>query len=198
MLSLPEFSRTRKASPVETGEAARVEKIWGDLKKSLAYKTNSESKRDSLIWEITNIERTLLSSMGNLGKQLLDMARTWQDVKASLADGEIAIEYCYAPRMEHYPDVQPYYGAFVIRKDFDYPVLVSLENVDSVEAVFDNIESDALLINELYASKIQEKYLSEEITVPAGEDESAKEAGAEETRAAEEESGGTEAGSNAV
>lgn len=126
---------------------------YKDLKNSLAYKTNSESKRDSLIWEITNIERTLLSSMGNLGKQLLDMARTWQDVKASLADGEIAIEYCYAPRMEHYPDVQPYYGAFIIRKDFNHPVLVSLENVDSVEAVFDNIESDALLVNELYASK---------------------------------------------
>lgn len=125
---------------------------YKDLKNRLAYKTNSESKRDSLIWEITNSERTLLSSMVNLGKQLLDMARTWQDVKASLADGEIAIEYCYAPRMEHYPDVQPYYGAFVIRKDFDYPVLVSLENVDSVEAVFDNIESDALLINDLYAS----------------------------------------------
>ena len=123
-----------------------------DLKNRLAYKTNSESKRDSLIWEITNSESTLLSSMGNLGKQLLDMARTWQDVKASLADGEIAIEYCYAPRMEHYPEVQPYYGAFVIRKDFDYPVLVSLENVYSVEAVFDNIESDELLINNLYAS----------------------------------------------
>ena len=125
---------------------------YTDLKNRLAYKTNSESKRDSLIWEITNSERTLLSSMVNLGKQLLDMARTWQDVKASLADGEIAIEYCYAPRMEHYPEVQPYYGAFVIRKDFDYPVLVSLENVDSVEAVFDNIETDELLINNLYAS----------------------------------------------
>ena len=125
---------------------------YTDLKNRLAYKTNSESKRDSLIWEITNSERTLLSSMVNLGKQLLDMARTWQDVKASLADGEIAIEYCYAPRMEHYPEVQPYYGAFVIRKDLNHPVLVSLENVDSVEAVFDNIESDELLINNLYAS----------------------------------------------
>ena len=125
---------------------------YTDLKNRHAYKTNSESKRDSLIWEITNSERTLLSSMGNLGKQLLDMARTWQDVKASLADGEIAIEYCYAPRMEHYPEVQPYYGAFVIRKDLNHPVLVSLENVDSVEAVFDNIESDELLINNLYAS----------------------------------------------
>jgi CHAT domain-containing protein len=125
---------------------------YKELKNSLAFKTNSKSVRDSLILDITDIERTLLSSMGNLGKQLLDMARTWQDVKAFLDDDEIAIEYCYAPRMEHYPDVQPYYGAFVIRKDFDHPVLVSLENVDSMEAVFDNIESDALLINELYAS----------------------------------------------
>ena len=91
---------------------------YKELKNRLAYKTNSASERDSLIWDITDIEKTLLSSMGNLGKQLRDMARTWQDVKASLADSEIAIEYCYAPRMEHYPDVQPYYGAFVIRKDF--------------------------------------------------------------------------------
>lgn len=126
---------------------------YKELKNRLAYKTNSASERDSLIWDITDIERTLLSSMGNLGKQLRDMARTWQDVKASLNDDEIAIEYCYAPRMEHYPDVQQYYGAFVMRKDFDHPVLVSLENVDSVEAVFDDIESDEMSINDLYASK---------------------------------------------
>lgn len=125
---------------------------YKELKNRLAYKTNSASGRDSLIWDITDIERTLLSSMGNLGKQLCDMARTWQDVKGSLNDGEIAIEFCYAPKMEHYPDVQPYYGAFVMRKDFDHPVLVSLENVDSVEAVFGDIESDELLINDLYAS----------------------------------------------
>lgn len=125
---------------------------YKELKNRLAYKTNSASVRDSLIWDITDIERTLLSSMGNLGKQLRDMARTWQDVKASLNDDEIAIEFCYAPRMEHYPDVQPYYGAFVMRKDFDHPVLVSLENVDSVEAVFDDIESDEMFINDLYTS----------------------------------------------
>lgn len=125
---------------------------YKELKNRLAYKTNSASERDSLIWDITDIERTLLSSMGNLGKRLSDMARTWQDVKASLNDDEISIEFCYAPRMEHYPDVQPYYGAFVMRKDFDHPVLVLLENVDSVEAIFDDIESDELLINDLYAS----------------------------------------------
>lgn len=126
--------------------------IYKNLKTQLAFKTEDAFKKDSLSHEITKYEKRLLEAIGNLGELLKKESRTWQDVKASLADDEIAIEFCYAPRMEHYPDVQPYYGAFVMRKDFDHPVLVSLENVDSVEAVFDNIESDELLINNLYAS----------------------------------------------
>ena len=126
--------------------------IYKNLKNQLAFKTEDAFKKDSLSREITKYEKRMLEAIGNLGELLKKESRTWQDVKASLVDGEIAIEYCYAPRMEHYPDVQPYYGAFVMRKDFDHPILVSLENVDSVEAVFDNIESDVLLINELYAS----------------------------------------------
>ena len=123
-----------------------------NLKTQLAYKTADVSKKDSLSHEITKYEKRMLEAIGNLGELLKKESRTWQDVKASLNDDEIAIEFCYAPRMEHYPDVQPYYGAFVMRKDFDHPVLVSLENVDSVEAVFGDIESDELLINDLYAS----------------------------------------------
>lgn len=126
--------------------------IYKNLKTQLAFKTEDAFKKDSLSHEITKYEKRILEAIGNLGELLNKESRTWQDVKASLNDDEIAIEFCYAPRMEHYPEVQPYYGAFVIRKDFDYPVLVSLENVDSVEAVFDNIESDELLINNLYAS----------------------------------------------
>ena len=125
---------------------------YKEMKNNFAYKTNSTSERDSLTMDIIAAERILLSNIGNLGQRLLDEAKTWQDVKAALDDDEIAIEFCYAPRMEHYPDVQSYYGAFVLRKEFDYPILVSLENVDSVEAIFDNIESDALLVNDLYAS----------------------------------------------
>ena len=123
-----------------------------NLKTQLAYKTADVSKKDSLSREITKYEKKMLDTLGNMGELLKEKSKTWQDVKASLNDDEIAIEFCYAPRMEHYPDVQPYYGAFVMRKDFDHPVLVSLENVDSVEAVFDDIESDEMLINDLYAS----------------------------------------------
>ena len=126
--------------------------IYKNLKNQLAFKTKDVFKKDSLSREITKYEKRLLGSMGDLGELLKDKSRTWQDVKAALNDGEIAVEFCYAPRMKHYPDVQPYYGAFVMRKDFDYPILVSLENVDSVEAVFDNDDADALFINELYSS----------------------------------------------
>lgn len=126
--------------------------IYKNLKTQLAFKTEDAFKKDSLSHEITKYEKRMLEAIGNLGELLKKESRTWQDVKASLNDDEIAIEFCYAPRMEHYPDAQPYYGAFVMRKDFDHPVLVSLENVDSVEAVFDDIESDEMLINDLYAS----------------------------------------------
>ena len=47
---------------------------YKELKNRLAYKTNSASERDSLIWDIADYERSLLSSMGNLGKRLRDMA----------------------------------------------------------------------------------------------------------------------------
>lgn len=125
---------------------------YKEMKSELAYKTDNKQRRDSIARELIDTERLLLVSIGNLGQLLKEKSKTWQDVKASLEDGEIAIEYCYAPRMENYPDMQPYYGAFIMRKDFDSPMLISLENVDSVEAVFDDVESDPLMINDLYAS----------------------------------------------
>ena len=65
----------------------------------MAYKTDNIQQRDSIAREIINTERLLLTSIGNLGELLKEESKTWQDVKASLDDGEIAIEYCYAPRM---------------------------------------------------------------------------------------------------
>lgn len=126
---------------------------YKDLKNRLAYKTNNITQRDSVAREIIETERIFLSNIGNLGQILNDESKTWQDVKASLQDGEIAIEFCYTPHMEHYPDLQPYYGAFVLRRDFDSPKLVSLENVDSIEGIFSKDNADELFINELYASK---------------------------------------------
>jgi CHAT domain-containing protein len=126
---------------------------YKELKNQLAYKTTSVAVRDSLSREITKCEKSILESIGDYGQLLKNELQTWEEVKNSLADGEIAIEYCYAPRMEHFPDLQPFYGAFVLRKDMQYPMLVSLENVDDTEDVFYNDNQDGLFINELYNSE---------------------------------------------
>lgn len=124
---------------------------YKELKEKLAYKSVSQSDRDSLSREITRFERRMIDNIGNLGQLLKNETRTWKDIQQSLEKDEIAIEYCYAPRMKQYPDLQPYYGAFILRKDYEYPILVSLENVDVVEEVFDNDNPDEIFVNELYS-----------------------------------------------
>lgn len=127
---------------------------YQQLKNRLAYKTNNSVSRDSLMREIIDTERKILNTVGNLGQWLRQESKTWKDIQQSLSNGEIAIEYCYAPQTERFPDpnVQFNYIAFVIRKDFDYPKLVSLENIKHVDSVFDDKIADELFINELYAS----------------------------------------------
>lgn len=123
---------------------------YNDLKNRLAYKSENDSVKNALSREITRIEKQVLDSMGNLGQNLLSSSSTWEDVRDNLNEDEIAIEYCYAPRMEHYPDIQPYYGAFILRKDFSHPLLLSLEHVDTVETAIDMDDIDSYGINKLY------------------------------------------------
>lgn len=123
---------------------------YNDLKNRLAYKSETDSVKNALSKKITRIEKQVLGSMGNLGPKLLSSSSTWEDVKDNLNEDEIAIEYCYAPRMEHYPDIQPYYGAFILRKDFNHPLLLSLEHVDTVETAIDMDDIDSYGINKLY------------------------------------------------
>ena len=121
------------------------------LKSELAYKSANSGVRDSLAREIIDVERTLLNSAGNLGQWIVEDTKTWKDIQKSLDDHDIAIEYCYTPHMDTFPELEPFYGAFVLRKGYDVPILVSLENVDIVEEVFDNDNPDELFVNDLYS-----------------------------------------------
>ena len=123
---------------------------YSRLKEELAYKAN-RAKRDSLAREIMAAEKNILNGIGNFSNRIKKSTATWQDVRDALDEGEVAVEYCYAPRIKSLSDERLYYGAFVMRKDFDAPILVSLENVDTVDDVFYGKNSDALSVNELYS-----------------------------------------------
>ena len=87
------------------------------LREQLAYKSNKNS-RDSLLREIMNTEKSILANINIFGDKLTQQVSSWQEVRESLNDDEIAIEYSYAPVMEKYPNMKPNYSAFVLRKDF--------------------------------------------------------------------------------
>lgn len=124
---------------------------YTELKEKLSYKSTSQTEKSSISAGISKFEKSLLNNT-NIGQLLTNNAKTWEDVQQSLGDNEIAVEFCYAPHWAKYPEIQRYYGAFVLRKDFDYPKLISLEKVSSVDEVVESISSDELFINELYSS----------------------------------------------
>lgn len=124
---------------------------YKQLRSKLAFKSVNVSNKDSITNLLSHLERYIIAAAGSINQWLNKTTKSWEEVKQSLDEHEIAIEYCYAPRMEKYPDLEPYYGAFLLRNDFDYPILVSLENVDVVENVFDNDNPDELFVNELYS-----------------------------------------------
>ena len=127
------------------------------LKSELAYKSASSVTRDSLAREIIDVERSILNSAGSFGEWLVEDTKTWKGIQKSLDDHEIAIEFCYSPHMDTFSKLEPFYGAFVLRKGYNVPILVSLENVDVVENVFDNDNPDELFVNELYSDKKKAK-----------------------------------------
>ena len=122
------------------------------LKSELAYKSANSVTRDSLAREIIDVERSILNSAGSFGQWLVEDTKTWEDIQKSLDDHDIAIEFCYSPHMDTFSKLKPFYGAFVLRKDYEYPLLISLENVEVVEEVFDNDNPDEIFVNELYSS----------------------------------------------
>ena len=130
---------------------------YKNLKEQLAYKLN-ENNRDSVSKELKDTERSLLAGIKGLGDWTQREAVSWRKVRESLAGDEAAIEFSYVPHMEKYPDMKPHYGAFVIRKDYEYPLLVSLDEVDSVAAVFYKGNHDRLAVSRLYTDRSNTLY----------------------------------------
>ena len=144
----------RFVSASASNELKQQQYTYQQLKNELAYKTRDQNSKDSLAREIIDVEKNIISAVGNLGQWLGQESKSWKDIQQSLDDREIAIEYSYAPQIVKFPDknVQFRYIAFVIRKDYNYPKLISLEDIDSIKKVVENDSVDELFINDLYAS----------------------------------------------
>ncbi len=125
---------------------------YKDLKAKFNFKTEDQSDKNVLKQKLTKLEKRLIEYFPNIGDLINNGSISWKEVQKSLGEDEIAIEYCYIPQMEKYPDLQMYYGAFILQKGFNYPKLITLVNEDDVEDLFYERDVDELFINDLYSS----------------------------------------------
>ena len=122
------------------------------LKTIYGFKSNNLSKRDSIGHKIFQTERTILDYIGNLGHLLKTKSKTWKDIKKVLKEGEIAIEYCHIPNVDHIPISEFRYGVFLLRPDFDSPIFIPLDDTKIVNSLFRYNNPDVIFINEIYSS----------------------------------------------
>lgn len=131
---------------------------YQSLKSRFAYKFISLNEKDSLRRVINLTEREILSSTGQLGQRIEKKAKKWEEVRQKLQEGEIAIEYCYIPKIDKIPITEYQYGMFVLGHDYKSPLFVALDNIKETNSVFHHNDSDPLSINELYTTQNNKLY----------------------------------------
>jgi len=130
---------------------AKYNKI-STLRDAISYRY---SEQDSIrIWmkQLNEEERDLLSLIPDYKKNLLKSIHSWNEIKESLKDDEIAVDFTYIPKIRNWgnSDAYGYYGAFVITKESQKPKLVSLCDVDSINQLFTGALTDSERISILY------------------------------------------------
>jgi tetratricopeptide (TPR) repeat protein/CHAT domain-containing protein len=106
--------------------------------------------------EAEELEKQLarISSAFSKGRQLNEI--TWADVRTSLEDDEVTIEFSsfpyYRPNGEWSDST--FYIALVLRKGFEHPIMVSLCEVKQLDSLFQRKDSDKELIADLYRGAV--------------------------------------------
>lgn len=120
------------------------------LRDAISYRS---SEQDSIrIWmnQLNEEERSILSLVPAYKENLLKSIHSWSDIKESLKDDEIAVDFTYIPKIRNWGDSDAYYGAFIITNKSQKPELVSLCEVDSINQLLNGTVSDAHQISMLY------------------------------------------------
>lgn len=152
------LSRTIDRAVGKSGNSSLIDRYKRNkmLREQLAYKSNGIS-HDSIVREVMESERFVLANIGNLGERIERETPSWMEVRNCLGDDEVAIEYCYAPKMDKYPNIEAHYGAFILRRGGTHPVLVQLAITDSIDGIIDCDNPDAMFINDVYSTENSKK-----------------------------------------
>ncbi|MCQ2973816.1 MAG: CHAT domain-containing protein [Bacteroidales bacterium] len=128
-----------------------------------AEEENKHSKeRDSLRDVLEKLERNLSINCREYGDITRPLKIRWHEVKDSLKDNEVAIEFIKEPLLKSKTDTIASYGALILSKAMPYPVFVSLFREDQFNKIFNDLHYFSKLNDTILYSMIWrpiEKYL---------------------------------------
>lgn len=121
------------------------------LKKQITQKGVSKDTALIMKERINAIERDLVSSVQNYKELFDDSQLSCDNVRKSLQDGEVAIEYILFPEYLSADNGIGYYGALISRPDLKDPVIVKLCEKELLDDILYNKEQkENEFVNELY------------------------------------------------
>ena len=136
---------------VETSSNLELKKKYNNvlsLRDAISY--HSKDQDSIRIWNnlLNEEERSILTLVPDYKERLLNEFHSWNEIRDALNDDEIAVDFTYVPKMKGWDDADGFYGAFILTKNSEFPQLVSLCEVDSINKYFAGNNSDAMQLYE--------------------------------------------------
>ena len=108
------------------------------FKKALSKKGMPEDSIGTYIERISQLEKQIISSIPDFNDRLIQQFKSTSDIQNMLSDDEIAIEFVFLPQIKMpFEDSELRYGALILTKDSDAPILVPLCSEYDLEDLFD-------------------------------------------------------------
>lgn len=130
---------------------------WQALQQALLAKDLSSDKQDSIRLAIIRLEKQMLRADTTLANRIPIGDWTFDKVTNALQKNEAIVLFCFAPLLKTFDDVEPYYGAFVIRKGDKQPTFIRLGNANEISGLFVNKYNTVDSLSGVYAVENAQK-----------------------------------------
>lgn len=106
------------------------------LRQEILAKGLPATKQDSIRLAIIRLEKQLLRADSALENRIPVDSWTFDKAVSTLQEREALVLFCYVPFMKAINDVEPSYGAFVIRKGDKQPTFIRLGETQEINKLF--------------------------------------------------------------
>lgn len=105
------------------------------LKEELSNKGLSIDSINSHIRMISQMEKKIISEIPNFEDKLKHQFKSFNDVRSSLFDNDVAIEFIYLPDITSFDKASLSYGALILKKNDDSPKFVRLCSEEELKRI---------------------------------------------------------------